>query len=271
MTAINKRLLIRGIVQGVGFRPTVYSYAQKHGLKGWVLNNAHGVEIEMHGEDKSIEAFIKELQDKPPSMAQIDNFEVFDLPFHQFEDFTIIDSQDDSTEFLPVSPDLKLCSDCQRELFDPADRRFRYPFINCTNCGPRFSIVRKIPYDRPNTSMANFQLCPACETEYHNPTDRRFHAQPVACSDCGPQIWLQTKDKHLAEKEEALQLSRKLIREGKILAVKGLGGFHLTCDAQNQAAVERLRERKGRSGKAFVFKPGSNRHPQADCKGRGAG
>lgn len=253
MTAINKRLLIRGIVQGVGFRPTVYSYAQKHGLKGWVLNNAHGVEIEVYGEDLAIEAFIKELQNNPPSMAQIDNFEICDLPLHQYENFEIIDSRDDSTEFLPVSPDLKLCSDCQRELFDPNDRRFRYPFINCTNCGPRFSIVRKIPYDRPNTSMANFQLCPACEAEYHNPTDRRFHAQPVACSDCGPQIWLQTKDKRLAEKEDALQLSRKLIREGKILAIKGLGGFHLTCDAQNQSAVENLRERKGRSGKAFAL------------------
>ena len=253
MTAINKRLLIRGIVQGVGFRPTVYSYAQKYDLKGWVLNNAHGVEIEVYGEDKSIEAFIQELQNKPPSMAQIDNFEVFDLPLHHYDDFTIIDSRDDSTEFLPVSPDLKLCSDCQRELFDPTDRRFRYPFINCTNCGPRFSIIRKIPYDRSNTSMANFQLCPACAAEYHNPTDRRFHAQPVACADCGPQICLQTKDKHLAEKEDALQLSRKMISEGKILAIKGLGGFHLTCDALNQNAIETLRERKGRSGKAFAL------------------
>ena len=124
-------------------------------------------------------------------MAQIYNYEVFDLPLHRYDDFTIIDSRDDSTEFLPVSPDLKLCPDCQHELFDPNDRRFRYPFINCTNCGPRFSIVRKIPYDRPNTSMANFQLCPACAAEYHNPTDRRFHAQPVACADCAPQIWLQ--------------------------------------------------------------------------------
>lgn len=253
MTKVNKKLLINGIVQGVGFRPTVYSYAQKHRLTGWVLNASHGVEIELHGETSSIQAFIEELRLHPPKLAQIDNFLEFDSPFQQYEDFRIIESTNDPKEFLPVSPDLNVCPDCLAELFDPDDRRYRYPFINCTNCGPRFSIVRSIPYDRPNTSMSGFPLCPECDHEYHNPGNRRFHAQPVACPVCGPHIWLQEGQNVLASGDESLKESRQWLTDGRILAVKGLGGFHLVCDANNPETVNQLRLRKKRSGKPFAL------------------
>jgi len=253
MNAINKRVLIQGIVQGVGFRPTVYGYAHKHGLTGWILNSAHGVEIEVHGQPNSLDAFLQELQEKPPQMAQIDAFEVSDAPTQSFEMFKIIPSRDNSSDFLPVSPDLDVCPDCLRELFDPADRRYRYPFINCTNCGPRFSIVKTIPYDRPNTSMSDFQLCQDCAAEYHDPSNRRFHAQPIACPTCGPHVWLQTAEEPITFGEDAIQATRQMLSTGKILAIKGLGGFHLACNARNDNAVSKLRQRKRRSGKPFAL------------------
>lgn len=253
MNAINKRVLIQGIVQGVGFRPTVYGYAQKHGLTGWILNSAHGVEIEVHGEPQKLDTFLQELQEKPPQMAQIDSFTVLDAPVQTFETFEIIASQNNPADFLPVSPDLNVCQDCLHELFDPTDRRYRYPFINCTNCGPRFSIVKSIPYDRPKTSMSGFPLCPDCTREYHDPADRRFHAQPIACPVCGPHVWLQTTHKRFAIREEAIQMTRQMLADGKILALKGLGGFHLACDAQNENALAQLRIRKRRSGKPFAL------------------
>ena len=252
MNAINKRVLIQGIVQGVGFRPTAYGYAKKYGLTGWILNSAHGVEIEVHGEPQKLDGFLRELRENPPRMAQIDTFQVTNAPTQAFSSFEIIESRDDPSEFLPVSPDLNICPDCQRELFDPTDHRYLYPFINCTNCGPRFSIVSGIPYDRPNTSMSAFPLCPDCANEYHDPSNRRFHAQPVACPVCGPHIWLQVGRDVLSEKEDALRAAREMIKDGKILAVKGLGGFHLVCDANNAKAVEELRHRKRRSGKPFA-------------------
>lgn len=253
MAKINQKLLINGIVQGVGFRPTVYSYAHKHGLTGWVLNTSHGVEIELHGEPEEIRAFVEELNNHPPKPARIDSFEQFAVPVKAFEAFTIIDSLDNPDEFLPVSPDLFVCPDCLKELFEPGDRRYRYPFINCTNCGPRFSIVRSIPYDRPNTSMAGFPLCPDCNREYHDPGDRRFHAQPIACPVCGPHVWLQADNQTLAEREQAIRLTREMLTAGKILAIKGLGGFNLVCDASNPEAVAQLRLRKKRSGKPFAL------------------
>ena len=253
MSAINKRVLVQGIVQGVGFRPTVYGYAQKHGLTGWILNSAHGVEIEVHGDSESLDAFLQELRENPPQMAQIDLFTVSDAPTRVFERFEIIASQDNPADFLPVSPDLNVCPDCLKELFDPANRRYRYPFINCTNCGPRFSIVKSIPYDRPNTSMSAFPLCPDCDREYHDPADRRFHAQPIACPVCGPHVWLQTSESEIAREEEVIQLTRQKLADGKILALKGLGGFHLACDAWNESAVAQLRLRKRRSMKPFAL------------------
>ena len=253
MNAINKRVLVQGIVQGVGFRPTVYGYAQKLGLTGWILNSAHGVEIEVHGELAQVYAFLHELRTKPPQMAQIDTFLVSDVATNPYGSFQILASQDNPHDFLPVSPDLDVCPDCLRELFDPANRRHRYPFINCTNCGPRFSIVKSIPYDRPNTSMSAFPLCPDCAKEYHDPADRRFHAQPIACPVCGPQVWLQSTEEKFATGEDAIQLTRQMLTDGKILALKGLGGFHLACDAQNEHAVTELRLRKRRSMKPFAL------------------
>jgi len=253
MSIVNKRLHITGIVQGVGFRPAVFNLARRFQLTGWVLNNAQGVEIELHGSDQNVQAFIQDLQQSPPPLAVIDSFMIEDAPCQVHTGFQIHHSQDDPSDFLPVSPDLNICPDCRRELFDPSDRRYRYPFINCTNCGPRFSIVTGIPYDRPNTSMAGFALCPDCAKEYQDPANRRFHAQPIACPLCGPQVWYEEHGQKLAEREDAIQAARKALAEGKILAVKGLGGFHLACDAQNSQTVEKLRLRKRRSGKPFAL------------------
>jgi len=253
MSIVNKRFHITGIVQGVGFRPTVFNLARRFQLTGWVLNNAQGVEIEMHGEEETVQAFIHDLRQNPPPLAVIDSFTVEDAPCQVHTGFQIRHSEDDPSDFLPVSPDLAICPDCRRELFDPSDRRYRYPFINCTNCGPRFSIVTGIPYDRPNTSMAGFALCPDCAQEYQDPANRRFHAQPIACPVCGPQVWYEEGGKKLAEHEAALQAARKALVKGKILAVKGLGGFHLVCDALNPQTVENLRLRKRRSGKPLAL------------------
>jgi len=249
----NWRFHITGIVQGVGFRPTVYLLAQDNHLTGWVINTTQGVEIEIHGSEQDCAAFTQRLRDNPPALSKVDSFVFFPAPLQVFEEFTIRESENRPEDFLPVSPDLAICSDCKAELFNPKDRRYRYPFINCTHCGPRFSIVRDIPYDRANTSMADFPLCPDCAAEYHNPADRRFHAQPVACPVCGPQIWYEQAGVRTCTGEQALQTARANLREGKILAVKGLGGFHLACDAHNALAVQTLRERKHRTGKPFAL------------------
>jgi hydrogenase maturation protein HypF len=245
---------IRGIVQGVGFRPFVYNLATRYGLNGWVRNSAAGVEIEISGNSEALQAFVSELKTNPPPLARIDSFEAVSIPPNHATTFTIIESQDESHEFLPVSPDVAICADCRRELFDPRDRRYRYPFINCTNCGPRFTIIRAIPYDRPNTTMAGFPLCPDCEAEYHDPGNRRFHAQPIACPVCGPHLQFMTpQGEILAEREAALQIARQWLAEGRILAIKGLGGFHLACDATRAESVRELRLRKQRSDKPFAL------------------
>ncbi|HSN94354.1 MAG TPA: carbamoyltransferase HypF [Anaerolineaceae bacterium] len=241
-----------GIVQGVGFRPTVYAYAAKHHLGGWVLNSSHGVEIEVSGSPETISAFIEDLQTMPPSHAVIESFDVSDLPDFAYSNFEIRESTDQSSDFMPVPSDMAICPECTHELFDPANRRYRYPFINCTHCGPRYSIVQAIPYDRPNTTMSAFSLCPDCAREYHDPADRRFHAQPIACPVCGPKTWFQIGNEAIWEGTTAIFQARDFIKAGKIVAVKGLGGFHLFCDATNPQAVERLRERKHRSGKPLA-------------------
>ena len=244
---------ITGIVQGVGFRPTVYLLAHEHNLSGWVTNTTKGVEIEIHGADEDCAAFIQNLKTKPPALAKIDSFTVYPAPLKLFTEFTIRESENRPEDFLPVSPDIAICADCRAELFNPADRRYRYPFINCIHCGPRSSIVRDIPYDRANTSMLAFPLCPVCAAEYHNPADRRFHAQPVACPTCGPQICYEENEARTQSGDQALQAARTALREGKILALKGLGGFHLVCSAHNAQAVTTLRERKHRTGKPFAL------------------
>ncbi len=263
---------ISGVVQGVGFRPFVYALARRHHLGGWVRNTSAGVDIMVDGRADILSIFIQELQQELPPLARIDNLEIASQPASGFDKFEIIESAPIAGAFQPISPDVSLCADCLRELYDPADRRYRYPFINCTNCGPRFTIIQDIPYDRPRTTMAPFALCPACAADYENPLDRRFHAQPVACPDCGPQVWLvggqEAGGRGQAEVLEPklpitnyqflitgdpIQQARHLLATGKILAIKGLGGFHLACDATNATAVNELRRGKLRVDKPFAL------------------
>ncbi|HNT54414.1 MAG TPA: carbamoyltransferase HypF [Anaerolineaceae bacterium] len=250
---VGLRIYVGGIVQGVGFRPFVYSLAGRYNLTGWVRNTSRGVEIEINGPPESVQKFADTLRTAPPPLARIDRFETEPSPPNGAVDFLILASQPHPGDFLPVSPDMTICPDCQRELFDPTDRRYRYPFINCTNCGPRFTIVQDIPYDRPQTTMAGFPLCPDCAAQYHDPSDRRFHAQPIACPRCGPAVWLEMGGQKIAAAEAAIQAGREMLCAGKILAIKGLGGFHLACDATNPQAVAELRRRKKRSDKPFAL------------------
>lgn len=246
---------ISGIVQGVGFRPFVYNLAQRCRLTGWVRNTSAGVEIAVEGAPADLEAFVRALTAEAPPLAQIDACTVVERPVEGLARFTIIPSSAVAGAFQPISPDVAICDDCLRELFDPADRRYRYPFINCTNCGPRFTIITGAPYDRPLTTMADFPLCPDCRAEYDNPADRRFHAQPVACPVCGPHVWLEQRETAApaAQGEAALGATRRLLAAGQIAAVKGLGGFHLACNAEDAAAVARLRARKQRGDKPFAL------------------
>ena len=247
------RISVRGVVQGVGFRPFIYTLANRHGLTGWVRNTSSGVEIEVNGPQNELEGFVQTIQDNPPPLARIDQLETVSTKPNHYPAFEILISQADPSQFIPISPDISTCADCLNEFMNPQDRRYRYPFINCTNCGPRFTIIKDIPYDRPQTTMASFRMCPDCQAEYDNPLDRRFHAQPTACPVCGPQMSFVAGNKILAERDDALQIARKWLAEGKIIAVKGLGGYLIACDAFNTAAVELLRSRKHRSDKAFAL------------------
>ncbi len=247
---------ITGIVQGVGFRPFVYGLAQRLELTGWVNNTSAGVDIEANGSPEALSAFAACIQEEAPPLAKIDSLIVSECEPNGYNEFTIEQSTPIEGAYQPISPDVSICPDCFNELFDPQDRRYRYPFINCTNCGPRFTIIEDIPYDRPLTTMAEFEMCSDCYKEYTNPLDRRFHAQPVACPECGPHIWLEmnqgkTSDAFRYRQEKALQMSRDLLRQGQIVAIKGLGGFHLCCDATNRRAVAELRKRKLRVDKPF--------------------
>jgi hydrogenase maturation protein HypF len=247
------KITITGIVQGVGFRPFVYGLAVKYRLSGQVWNNSNGVDIEVFGNQETLDRFCVELRSNPPVLSRIDKFNSAAVPFMEMPGFTILASQTEEGQFLPVSPDMSICPDCLRELFDPKDRRYRYPFINCTNCGPRFSIIKDIPYDRPLTTMADFKLCPTCQAEYEDPLNRRFHAQPIACPDCGPRLQFIFNDQIIAKFEGALSTAREFLQDGKIIAVKGLGGYHLACDAASEHAVNQLRLRKKRSDRPFAL------------------
>ena len=246
---------IAGRVQGVGFRPAVYRYATAHGLTGFVRNDPHGVSLEIEGEEQVIAAFFEQLRQAPPSQAIITTVDQRVLPTQGSARFEVIESNTAGPVAVHVTPDLATCPDCLRELADPQDRRAGYPFINCTHCGPRFTIIRDLPYDRSDTSMAGFPMCPACEKEYHDPADRRFHAQPNACEKCGPR--LEWKDGRVAvSKEEATQSSNlpifqavSQLRAGRIVAIKSLGGYHLACTLD---AIAKLRERKHRPDKPFA-------------------
>ena len=253
---------ITGVVQGVGFRPFVYNLAVELKLSGWVLNSSSGVEIEAIGPPAALEAFVQRLQSDAPPLARIETIKVREVPatdidLPKAEGFAIRHSEAQPGEFQPISPDITVCDDCLDELFNPHDRRHRYPFINCTNCGPRFTIIEDIPYDRPQTTMAPFKMCPDCQAEYDDPTNRRFHAQPNACPVCGPQVTFraskQESDASTLSGEEAVRATREALLGGQVVAVKGLGGFHLACDATNDEAVRKLRERKGRVDKPFAL------------------
>jgi hydrogenase maturation protein HypF len=245
---------ITGIVQGVGFRPFVYGLATRYKLNGWVRNTSAGVDIEVDGVPDILDSFVDALKSELPPLARIDTFNVIFRTPRGFAGFEIGRSEAIAGAFQPISPDMSICPDCLRELFDSSNRRHRYPFINCTNCGPRFTIIVDVPYDRPNTTMAPFDMCPDCAAEYADPLNRRFHAQPVACPVCGPQVWLEKADGfRIAERDGAILAAQKSIGEGKIVAIKGLGGFHLACDATNPMAVAELRHRKLRVDKPFAL------------------
>jgi len=249
------KLHITGIVQGVGFRPFVYSLAVRFGLSGWVRNTSAGVEIEVDGLPGKMDEFVQALKEELPPLARIDTLEISIGEPGKFSGFEIIDSKAVEGAFQPISPDVSICEDCLGELLNPDDRRYLYPFINCTNCGPRFTIITDVPYDRPNTTMSSFAMCPDCVAEYQNPLDRRFHAQPIACPVCGPKIWLEylvDNEMQTLVGENTIKKTQELLLEGKIVAIKGLGGFHLACDATNAAAVSELRRRKLRVDKPFA-------------------
>ena len=246
-------LLIKGIVQGVGFRPFVFSLAKKHNLSGWVLNNSQGVEIEIEGSEHNGKEFIALLQAQAPPLSRIQSVHVQEIPVTGDASFMILESKELPDRLPLISPDTDVCEDCLRELFDPADRRYRYPFINCTNCGPRFTIIKDIPYDRHRTTMQPFTMCPECAHEYNNPHDRRFHAQPVGCWQCGPRLMLLDGDGNEIPAADPIQKTVELLLDGSIVAIKGLGGFHLAVDAASNASVLRLRERKLREEKPFAI------------------
>jgi len=251
--ALRLRVHIQGIVQGVGFRPFIYQLAHHHRLNGYVANTPKGVEIEVEGDRKALQHFLKELPELTPPLAIITQIDTEELPAADYNRFEIKSSEQGEERAALISPDTTTCTDCLRELFDPQDRRYLYPFINCTNCGPRYTIINDIPYDRSKTSMAVFTMCDDCEREYHNPLDRRFHAQPNACWVCGPQVYLADSGGKDLGSEDAISETASLLNQGAIIALKGLGGFHLAVDATHNEAVERLRWRKGREEKPLAL------------------
>ena len=245
------KLEIIGAVQGVGFRPFVYRLAKELDLRGWIINTPEGVKIEVEGEN--LDVFLKRLQEEKPPLAYIYSISFEYAEEVGYTDFEIKESHSEGKREVFILPDVGTCDECLEEVFDPKDRRYMYPFTNCTHCGPRFTIIEKLPYDRPNTTMKVFKMCQECEREYNDPTNRRFHAQPNACPECGPRVFLYDKEGNLlGESEEAIDLAIQSVKEGKIVAVKGIGGFHLICDATNEKAVNTLRMRKRRQEKPFA-------------------
>jgi hydrogenase maturation protein HypF len=258
---IRRQIRVRGIVQGVGFRPFVYNLARELGLTGYVFNSSAGVTLEIEGAGESIQKFLDAMRHRPPPLALIAEIAVVELEPLGGGDFVIQESHSEAGEFVLVSPDMATCDDCCRDFGDRKNRRFGYPFTNCTNCGPRYTIILDIPYDRPMTTMSSFRMCDLCLAEYEDPTNRRFHAQPNACPVCGPALAIaesgssfpENADYNSAGSATIIGKVRELLREGKIVAVKGLGGFLLACDAQNDASVRLLRSRKRRSDKPFAL------------------
>jgi len=253
-----RRIHVSGVVQGVGFRPFIYGLAQRHALSGWVRNSSAGVDIEVEGPPVALDAFLAAITAEAPPLSRIESVTVQEIPGNGFARFEIRHSHAVEGAYQPISPDVATCPECLAEVRDPSDRRYRYPFTNCTNCGPRFTIIQDIPYDRPATTMAPFAMCPDCQREYDDPLNRRFHAQPNACPVCGPRLELRPSPALGAPAgwdalpADPLDAARALLLAGHIVAIKGLGGFHLACDATNPAAVRTLRARKGRAAKPFA-------------------
>lgn len=253
MKNTRKIINIQGIVQGVGFRPFIYNLAKSYGLSGFVSNTSRGVIIEVEGKKSEIESFIADIPKQSPPLAVITNIDTRNAKVAESTKFVIQKSDDSESISTLISPDIAVCDDCLTELFDPNDRRYLYPFINCTNCGPRYTIINNIPYDRPYTSMKDFKMCPECQAEYDDPHNRRFHAQPNACSKCGPHIELYDSNQNIVSTNDIIDFVRTQLIDGKIVAIKGLGGFHLAVDATNNDAVKRLRQLKGRDEKPFAL------------------
>jgi len=258
---------IEGIVQGVGFRPFVYMLALKHSLKGFVLNDSVGVKISVEGGINNIKSFEKDLHDELPPMARIDSLKKVACPLKKFDSFEILKSEELTSKYTLVSPDFAMCSECLGEMRDESNRRYNYFFTNCTNCGPRYSIVKTVPYDRPNTSMKPFAMCEECQKEYDNPLDRRYHAQPISCERCGPTLSLKDMNADvLSKNQDAIKQLAKLIKDGHIVALKGMGGFHLVCDATNDSTIKELRKRKNRPSKPFAIMFKSIEDIESTCK-----
>ena len=247
------RISVRGVVQGVGFRPFVYQLAATHGLKGWVCNTSGDVTIEVEGLTETIGCFLEQIKTQAPSRAQIEDINFKYLQPVGYENFEIKGSLSLEGQYQLISPDIATCPLCRKELFDPRDRRYRFPFINCTNCGPRFTIVKDIPYDRPKTTMRPFKMCPECQMEYDDPLNRRFHAQPNCCPECGPKLELANQSGNTIASQDPIADAGTLLKKGKIIALKGIGGFLLACDATNENAVQILRQRKNRPSKPFAL------------------
>jgi len=250
---IRYEIKIKGIVQGVGFRPFIYNIAKKYGLKGYILNDSDGVEIDIEGLPKYMSVFLRTIEESPPVLSKIIEIKKTEKPINGYSDFIIKESKNLNRKTTLISPDTSICEDCLKELFDKDDRRYAYPFINCTNCGPRYTIIKDIPYDRPNTTMDVFRMCDSCYKEYTDPTDRRFHAQPNGCQSCGPSLILLDAEGRKTKMENPVQRTVELLKDGYIVAIKGLGGFHLGCDAYNDGAVKTLRQRKRRYQKPLAL------------------
>ncbi len=260
-----RAITVSGIVQGVGFRPFVYSLASQLQLVGFVQNRSGEVQIEAEGSATALDLFTERLRSNAPALSRIDQLASQSIPVGHDTRFQIVDSQSALSTEVFVSPDVAMCADCRRELFDPSDRRYRYPFLNCTQCGPRLTIIHRTPYDRVNTTMAAFEMCAACRAEYENPLDRRFHAQPIACPDCGPRLQLLDEFAVPFESADPLSSFVAAIKQGKIGALKGIGGYHLVCLASEDAVVNRLRRRKHREQKPFAIMVRDSRQAAKWC------
>lgn len=249
---VRRRFTVTGVVQGVGFRPFVHRLATELGLSGLVGNDTGAVFLEVQGDRSRVEEFGRLLCAEAPPLASISGVSIAEVALAPGPGFSIVDSETVSGASTPIPPDIAVCDECLAELFDPHDRRYRHPFVTCTNCGPRFTIIRALPYDRPATTMAGFAMCARCATEYHDPTDRRFHAQPIACPDCGPTLWFTSNTGRVDGSDAALAATQRALAEGAVVAIKGVGGYHLACMVNDDATLDRLRGRKARGAKPFA-------------------